>query len=196
MTAVQTRSRVLRSVGQSVSTGIGIVYTRLSARVAMVSSDESEDPNEALELISNRINAILARRPNLSDSVTSVLRNELSKAGITADIQWRMVSPLAALTQMQTHSIAFEQLNNIFECKVILSNIVQCYQALGIIHTRWPAIPGRLKDNISTPTGEGYTSLDTVVLGPGSQRIQFKIRTIEMHRKTATTTFCLRSLAF
>ncbi len=56
-----------------------------------------------------------------------------------------------------------------------------CYQALGVIHSAYPMIPGRFKDYISTPKPNGYRSLHTGVIGPQRQRIEVQIRTREMH---------------
>ena len=55
------------------------------------------------------------------------------------------------------------------------------YAALGVIHSRYPLVPGRFKDYISTPKQNGYRSLHSGVIGPEQQRIEIQIRTAEMH---------------
>src|SRR5262249_44882866 len=56
-----------------------------------------------------------------------------------------------------------------------------CYQALGVVHSTWPMVPGRFKDYISTPKGNDYRSIHTTVIGPSKQRVELQIRTIAMH---------------
>ena len=57
----------------------------------------------------------------------------------------------------------------------------ECYQALGVIHSHYPVVPGRFKDYTSTPKPNGYRSLHSGVIGPERQRIEVQIRTREMH---------------
>jgi GTP pyrophosphokinase len=59
--------------------------------------------------------------------------------------------------------------------------VEQCYQALGVIHSHYPVVPGRFKDYISTPKPNDYRSLHTGVIGPERQRIEIQIRTRDMH---------------
>jgi len=58
-----------------------------------------------------------------------------------------------------------------------------CYRALGIIHRRWPMVPGRFKDYISTPKRNGYRSLHTSVMHADNTRVEIQIRTQEMHEE-------------
>jgi guanosine-3',5'-bis(diphosphate) 3'-pyrophosphohydrolase len=51
------------------------------------------------------------------------------------------------------------------------------------IHSKYPTVPGRFKDFISTPKPNGYRSIHTTVMGPENQRIEIQIRTHEMHEE-------------
>ena len=82
---------------------------------------------------------------------------------------------------MERKSVGFEQLSDIFGFRVIVGTTSDCYQALGIVHTTWPVVPGRFKDYISTPKQNDYRSIHTTVIGPGKQRVELQIRTEEMH---------------
>ena len=83
--------------------------------------------------------------------------------------------------KMERKSVGFEQLSDIFGFRVIVKTVADCYQALGIVHTTWPMVPGRFKDYISTPKQNDYRSIHTTVIGPGKQRVELQIRTDEMH---------------
>jgi RelA/SpoT family (p)ppGpp synthetase len=82
---------------------------------------------------------------------------------------------------MERKSVGFEQLSDIFGFRVIVKTPEECYQALGIVHTTWPVVPGRFKDYISTPKQNDYRSIHTTVIGPSQQRVELQIRTGEMH---------------
>src|SRR5262252_6935525 len=81
---------------------------------------------------------------------------------------------------MERKSIGFEQLSDIFGFRVVVKSLAECYQALGIVHTTWPVVPGRFKDYVSTPKQNDYRSIHTTFIGPGNQRVELQIRTEEM----------------
>jgi GTP pyrophosphokinase len=82
---------------------------------------------------------------------------------------------------MENKRVTFEQLADIMAFRVIVNDAGDCYHALGLIHGRYPVVPGRFKDYISTPKPNGYQSLHTTVLGPEGRKIEIQIRTQKMH---------------
>ena len=44
---------------------------------------------------------------------------------------------------MQRKNVAFEQLSDIMAFRVVVDQLPECYQALGILHARYPVVPGR-----------------------------------------------------
>src|SRR5471030_3125978 len=81
---------------------------------------------------------------------------------------------------MQQKNVSFEQLADIMAFRIIVADVGQCYQALGLLHGRYQVLPQRFKDYISVPKPNGYRSLHTGVIGPLGQRIEIQIRTAEM----------------
>ncbi|MDO8617504.1 MAG: RelA/SpoT family protein [Candidatus Uhrbacteria bacterium] len=65
--------------------------------------------------------------------------------------------------------------------RVIVSDVADCYAALGIIHSRWTPLKGRIKDYIAQPKPNGYRSLHTTVFCEDGEIVEFQIRTAEMH---------------
>src|SRR5262249_28777584 len=101
--------------------------------------------------------------------------------GIKAQVKGRRKRAYSIWRKMERKSVGFEQLSDIFGFRVLVDSMEDCYQALGIVHTTWPVVPGRFKDYISTPKQNDYRSIHTTVIGPGQQRVELQIRTRGMH---------------
>jgi GTP diphosphokinase / guanosine-3',5'-bis(diphosphate) 3'-diphosphatase len=113
--------------------------------------------------------------------ISSGIKLLLSKAGIEAEVFGREKHPYSIWRKMEERHISFEQLSDVMAFRVLVADTPTCYQALGIIHQRWPMVPQRFKDYISTPKRNGYKSLHTSVIHSDKARIEVQIRSQEMH---------------
>ncbi|MCB9981836.1 MAG: bifunctional (p)ppGpp synthetase/guanosine-3',5'-bis(diphosphate) 3'-pyrophosphohydrolase [Rhodospirillales bacterium] len=136
---------------------------------------------EARESIAKRLAFLRAEGTDLVDDIIAELKKALEDVGIKAEISGREKTGYSIWKKMQRKNVAFEQLSDIMAFRIVVGTPEQCYAALGLIHSRYPSIPGRFKDYISTPKPNGYRSIHTTVMGPARQRIEIQIRTSEMH---------------
>lgn len=114
-------------------------------------------------------------------SITGDMRAELVKAGIKAEVLGRAKKPYSVWRKMEEKELSFSRLSDIYGFRVITETDEECYRALGIIHRRWRAVPGRFKDYISQPKTNGYRSIHTTVSGRDGKRVEVQIRTRQMH---------------
>jgi guanosine-3',5'-bis(diphosphate) 3'-pyrophosphohydrolase len=115
------------------------------------------------------------------DRIARGLKAHLEAHGIEAEVQGREKHPFSIWRKMAERHVSFEQLSDVMAFRAIVGSHEECYRTLGLIHQRWPMVPGRFKDFISTPKRNGYRSIHTTVIHDEQMRIEIQIRTAEMH---------------
>ena len=108
------------------------------------------------------------------------LRSSLEKAGIDAEISYRVKRHYSIFRKLKRQGLDISQLYDYLAFRVITENMTDTYAAFGIVHQNWRPIPGRFKDYIAMPKPNLYQSLHTVVLGDKGQPFEVQIRTREM----------------
>ncbi|MDD5606660.1 MAG: HD domain-containing protein [Candidatus Pacebacteria bacterium] len=76
-----------------------------------------------------------------------------------------------------------EKIYDIAALRIILPEIKDCYNVLGIIHGVWQPLPGRIKDYIAFPKPNGYQALHTTIFTGYGSIIEIQIKTKQMHQE-------------
>lgn len=107
---------------------------------------------------------------------------KLESAGINASIEGRVKHIYSIYRKMYSQHKTMDEIYDICAVRVIVDDVVDCYNTLGHMHDIYKPIPGRFKDYISCPKPNGYRSLHTTVIGSEGIPFEIQIRTAEMHK--------------
>lgn len=165
------------------------IYAPLAGRMGMQDMrEELEDlafrhiNPEAYETVTRKLAEMSQRNEGLIRKIEAELGDLLVANGLpSALVKGRQKKPYSVFRKMQSKSLSFEQLSDVYAFRILVDDVPSCYRALGIVHTRWRVVPGRFKDYISTPKQNDYQSIHTTIIGPSRQRIELQIRSRRMH---------------
>ncbi len=132
--------------------------------------------------LTQKVEARAKERDRFISEVVGIVQEKLTESGIQGRVYGRVKHLYSIWRKMQIQSVDFEQIYDVIAFRVIVANVAQCYESLGIIHSLWKPVPGRFKDYIAIPKPNMYQSLHTTVIGPRAERIEIQIRTQEMHK--------------
>lgn len=164
------------------------IYAPLAGRIGVHHFKDELDDRAFTELNPDGRASIMSRleflREEGEDTVGKIiksLKKLFRENDLEVEISGREKTPYSIWLKMHRQNISFEQLADIIAFRVLVDSVEECYQALGIVHSSYPVVPGRFKDYISTPKPNHYQSLHTAIIGPNQQRIEIQIRTLAMH---------------
>ena len=138
---------------------------------------------EAHASVSKRLADLRAEAGGRLEAIAADIAETIAAHGVTADVSGREKRPYSIWRKMKRRHLGFEQLADVIAFRAVVSDEEACYRALGALHVKWPLVPGRFKDMISTPRPNGYRSLHTTVMHRNRTRTEIQIRTPEMHRE-------------
>ena len=107
---------------------------------------------------------------------------ELEGSGVPARVLGRPKHFYSIYQKMLRQKIGFDDVYDAIGLRIITDNVRNCYAALGTLHALWTPVPGRFKDFIALPKPNLYQSLHTTLMGPQGERVEFQIRTEDMHK--------------
>jgi GTP diphosphokinase / guanosine-3',5'-bis(diphosphate) 3'-diphosphatase len=115
---------------------------------------------------------------NFIEKIQALLKQNKMPAEITG----RPKHFYSIYLKLQKQDINFDELYDTLGVRIILDSVMECYKVLGIIHSAFKPISGRIKDYIAMAKSNLYQSLHTTVIGPEGKPIEIQIRTLEMHQ--------------
>ena len=167
------------------------IYAPLAYRLGMTNlSGELEDlafpylhPTEYKWLVEN-ITEKHEERQKYLEKVKNVIEKTLKDEKIDiVKIDFRAKRYSSLYKKLFRYDMNLEQIYDLVALRIIVKTVEDCYAALGIIHQRFPPMPGRIKDYIAMPKPNGYRSLHTTVFCLENKPTEFQIRTENMHQE-------------
>jgi GTP pyrophosphokinase len=114
--------------------------------------------------------------------VEKLLEEEMREHGIDGRVEWRIKRLYSVHHKLLAQKISVEQVFDLLALRVITKTLQDCYGMMGLIHSLWRPVPGRIKDFIAMPRPNLYQSLHTTVMAEGGHQFEVQIRTEDMHR--------------
>ena len=115
------------------------------------------------------------------EEAKAIIAEKLNFYGIVGEVSGRSKHLYSIYRKMEKRNVEFEEIYDLIAVRILVNDVRECYEVLGVIHSAWKPIPGRFKDYIAMPKGNMYQSLHTTVIGPQGDRMEVQIRTHEMH---------------
>ena len=116
------------------------------------------------------------------DRVKPVIAGALKKEGVTPlKIDFRQKFLYSLWQKLMRYEMDFGRITDLLAMRIIVKDLDDCYKTLGIVHSLWKPLPGRIKDYIALPKPNGYRSLHTTVFCLEGKVTEIQIRTAEMH---------------
>lgn len=114
------------------------------------------------------------------------LEKELRISNIRYDeLSYRIKTKYSLWRKLQRYDMDIEKIHDIIALRVVVDTVEECYQVLGIVHSLWKPLLGRIKDYIALPKPNGYRSLHTTIFTGLNGIAEIQIRTKEMHAEAA-----------
>ncbi len=139
-------------------------------------------PEEYTDL-TTRIKTSTQDRTLYVEKVKKLLHKHLAKHGLTGfRILGRPKHLYSIYRKLIVQNIPLDKVYDKVAFRIIVNNVRECYEVLGVVHSLWGPVDGRFKDFISKPKANMYQSLHTSVIGPYGEFMEIQIRTEKMDK--------------
>ena len=138
------------------------------------------EPNIYYDMVENVKQKRKERQIYISEVVRQI-EEVFDDLDIKAAVSGRAKHFYSIYKKMRRDNKDIGEIYDLSAVRILVDTVQECYNVLGVIHSRWKPIPGRFKDYIAVPKSNGYRSLHTTVMALGYP-LEIQIRTYAMHQ--------------
>ena len=131
--------------------------------------------NDILEKLNETVDELNDCLEEMKESIIDILTN----AGIKFEIKGRVKSVYSIYNKLNNGK-EWNKIYDILALRIFVNEESDCYQVIGLIHSRFRPMPKRFKDYIASPKENMYQSLHTTVFGVEGHVFEIQVRTYEM----------------
>ena len=136
----------------------------------------------AYQRVSNEVDALRGENERFLETVVAEMEAKLREHGLGGRVESRIKRLYSIQQKLESQGIPVDQVYDLLAVRVICATVQDCYAVLGLLHSIWRPVPGRIKDFIAMPRPNLYQSLHTTLIAEGGHQFEVQIRTEEMHR--------------
>lgn len=136
----------------------------------------------AYQQVSTEVNALRGAGEEFLHKIVTELEQKLHEHHIQGRVEWRIKRLYSIQQKLESQKIPVDQVYDLLAVRVICHTVQDCYAVLGLLHSTWRPVPGRIKDFIAMPRPNLYQSLHTTLIAAGGHQFEVQIRTEDMHR--------------
>jgi len=182
--SLPTQERRLRMAQETIE-----IYAPLASRLGISHiKQELEDlylktakPTEFANL-KRKFASKISSRKDIVNSIVDEINVMLTQQGLHAEVSGRPKHFYSIYKKMVGQQKDFDQIFDLTAIRIIVADVKDCYNVLGIVHHAWTPMPGRFKDYINLPKANNYQSLHTTVMTEYGMPFEIQIRTLDMHK--------------
>jgi RelA/SpoT family (p)ppGpp synthetase len=132
-------------------------------------------------VLSRAVKAARGNRRELVGKIEAAVKQAFAKQQMAVQIYGREKTLYSVYRKMREKHLTFSEVLDIYGFRVVVSEPLECYRALGVLHQLYKPITDKFKDYIAIPKTNGYQSLHTTLQGPYGTPVEFQVRTAAMH---------------
>jgi GTP pyrophosphokinase len=133
----------------------------------------------------NELQALITKYNKSAEKSLKKIEAEISaalkKEKIKFELSGRVKSVYSLHKKLAKHNQNINEIYDLTALRIIVDDVTDCYLTLGVVHSLYKPMGGRIKDYIAMPKQNGYQSLHTTVITKDKHIVEFQIRTREMH---------------
>lgn len=133
------------------------------------------------KVLASEVKRARGHRKQIVKRIETAIRRRLRQEGLAGKVVGREKHMYSLYLKMRQKRLSFSEVLDVYAFRILVESVDMAYRVLGSVHNLYKPVPGKFKDYVAIPKGNGYQSLHTVLFGPYGVPIEVQVRTHDMH---------------